>query len=80
MPELAIEKIKEKLLDRNTLVEQKKSQKWKKISGWDIAQIITKGLSKFTGRKVEVKPFYNDEGAVTAYALSAGGFQLSRGR
>lgn len=79
-PELAVEKIKEKLLDKNTIAAQKKSQRWKKISGWDIAQIITRGISKFTGRKVEVNPYYNDEGNVIAYAVSAGGFQLSKGR
>jgi hypothetical protein len=29
---------------------------------------------------VEVKPYYNDEGNVTAYALSAGRFQFSKER
>ena len=78
--ELAVEKLKEKLLDKNTIVEQKHGKRLKKISGWDIAQIITKGISKFTGRKMEVKPYYNNEGSLTAYAVSAGQFQFSRGR
>ena len=80
LPELAVEKIKETLLDKNSVRAQKKSGRLKKINGWDIAQIITRGISKFTGRKVEVKPYYNDEGNVTAYALSAGRFQFSKER
>ncbi len=78
--ELASEKIKEKLLDNNTLAEQKKSGRLKKIGGWDIAQIITNGISKLTGRHLKVEPYYNEEGTVTAYALSAGEFQISKGR
>ena len=78
--ELAVEKIKEELLDKNAIVAQKKSGRLKKISGWDIAQVFTSGISKLTGRDLELKPFYNDEGNVTAYAISAGDFQISRGR
>ena len=77
--QLAAEKIKEKTLDDNTLAMQKKSGRLKKFSAWDMAQIITKGISKITGRNIEVKPTYNDEGAVTAYALGDG-LEVSRGR
>ncbi|MDO9187953.1 MAG: hypothetical protein Q7W13_18240 [Bacteroidia bacterium] len=80
IPELAVEKIKEKLLDKNAIAAQKKSGNLKKVTGWDIAQVLTTGISKLTGREVELKPYYNDEGAVTAYALNAGAFQISRGR
>jgi hypothetical protein len=80
IPELAVEKIKEKLLDKNAIAAQKKSGNLKKVTGWDIAQVLTTGISKLTGREVELKPYYNDEGAVTAYALNAGVFQISRGR
>jgi hypothetical protein len=78
--ELAVEKVKEKLLDRNAFAAQKKAGRLKKITGWDIAQMITSGISKLTGRHVEVKPYYNEEGAVTAYALSAGSFKISKER
>lgn len=78
--QLAAEKIKEKTLDDHTLAIEKKSGRLKKFSGWDVAQIITKGISKLTGRNIEVKPTYNEEGAVTAYALGAGGFEFSKGR
>lgn len=78
--QLAAEKIKEKTLDDNTLSMQKKSGRLKRFSGWDIAQIITKGISKITGRNIEVKPTYNEEGVVTAYALGASGFEFSKGR
>ena len=78
--ELAVEKIKEKLLDKSTVVVQKKNGRLKKITGWDIAQVFTSGISKLSGRDVELKPYYNEEGTVTAYALSAGDFQISRGR
>lgn len=77
--ELAAERIKEKLLDENDVYEQKESGRLKKISGWDIAQIITKGISKFSGRKFELKPYYNDRGSVTSYELIAGEFKLSKG-
>ena len=80
LPELAVEKIKEILLNKNSILEEKKNGRLKRISGWDIAQIITTGISKFIGRKVEVKPYYNDEGNVTAYAVSAGRFQFLKER
>ena len=75
----AVEKIKEKLLDKNSIASQKKSNRLKKINGWDIAQMVTSGIRKLTGRKLEVKPYYNNEGDVTAYAVSAGRFQISSG-
>ncbi|MGZ4035693.1 MAG: hypothetical protein ACXVP4_12575 [Bacteroidia bacterium] len=70
--EIAVEKIKEKTLDENTLASQKKNGRLKRFSGWDFAQIVTKGISKLTGRDLEVKPTYNDDGDVTAYALGNG--------
>jgi hypothetical protein len=76
--ELATEKIKQKLLDENSIAEQKKTGQFKKMSGWDIAQLFAKGVSKVSGKKVEVIPRYNNEGDVTAYALTAGAFQLSK--
>ena len=77
--ELAAEKFKEKTLDEETIAEQKKNGRSKRFTGWDLAQIVTRGISKVTGRNVEVKPTYNDEGVVTAYALG-GGVQVSRGK
>lgn len=78
--QIAAAKIKEKTLDPEALEIEKKTGKLKKLSGWDIAQIVAKGVSKITGKKVEAKPKYNEEGEVTAYALGAGGFQISRVR
>jgi hypothetical protein len=78
--EIVAAKVKEKTLDADVLAAEKKNGKIKKISGWDVVQIIAKGASKLTGKKVEAKPTYNEEGEVTAYALGAGGFQFSRGR
>ncbi len=78
--DLAVEKIKEKLMDKNAIVAEKKSGRLKKINGWDIAQVFTSGISRLTGRDIELKPYYDEEGTVTAYALCAGEFQISRGR
>jgi hypothetical protein len=78
--QMAAAKIKEKTLDPETLEIEKKNGRLKKINAWDIAQIVAKGVSKVTGKKVEAKPQYNEEGEVTAYALGAGGFQISRAR
>lgn len=78
--QIAAAKIKEKTLDPEVIEIEKKNGRLKKISGWDIAQILAKGVSKATGRKIEAKPKYNEDGEVTAYALGAGGFQISRGR
>ena len=77
--ELAAQKIKEKTLDEQTIAAQKKNGRSKRFTGWDVAQIVTRGISKVTGRNVEVKPTYNDEGAVTAYALG-NGIEHSKGR
>lgn len=78
--EIVAAKVKQKTLDADVLAAEKKNGKFKKISGWDVVQIIAKGASKLTGKKVEAKPTYNEEGEVTAYALAAGGFQFSRGK
>ncbi len=78
--ELAAATIKEKTLDDHALTIQKKTGRIKKLSGWDLAQIAAKGFNKLTGRNVEVKPTYNDQGDVTAFAIGAGEFQISRGK
>ena len=51
----------------------------KKFTGWDLAQLITRGASKLTGRNLEVKPTYNDNGEITAYAFG-NGIEISKGR
>jgi hypothetical protein len=78
--QMAATKIKEKTLDDDVLAVEKKSGRLRKLTGWDVAQIVAKGVSKVTGKKVEAKPTYNDEGEVTAFALGAGAFQISRGK
>jgi hypothetical protein len=80
LAQIAAARIKEKTLDPEVLAMQKKSGRLKKFSGWDALQLLAKGVSKVTGRNVEAKPTYNEEGEVTAYALGAGGFQISRGK
>lgn len=80
MRELAAIKIKEKTLDKTSFAAEKKNDRLKKFSAWDFAQIITKGISKISGHNIEVKPTYNDEGDVTAYALGIGGVEISRAR
>ena len=79
LKEVVAQKLKEKTLDDESLAVQKKNGRSKRFTGWDLAQIVTKGISKVTGRDVEVKPTYNDAGDVTAYALG-GGFQVMRGK
>lgn len=79
LKEVVAQKLKEKTLDDESLAVQKKNGRSKRFTGWDLAQIVTKGISKVTGRDVEVKPTYNEEGDVTAYALG-GGFQVTRGK
>lgn len=76
--ELAAEKIKEKLLDEETLLVQKQNGQSKRLNGWDIAQIVTKGVSKLSGRKLELKPKYDNDGSVSSYAFSAGEFRISK--
>lgn len=79
LKEVFAQKLKEKILDEESLAVQKQNGRSKRFSGWDFAQIVTRGISKVTGRDVEVKPTYNDNGDVTAYALG-GGFQVTRGK
>lgn len=71
-------RLKEKLVGKDELEEENKNNTPNKISGWDIAGAFAKGLSKVTGKKIEIKPQYNSEGNVTAYALSAGKLEFSR--
>lgn len=78
--QLVATKIKENTLDANTVAMQKKNGRLKKLNGWDVLQMAARGISKLTGKKVEVKPTYNEEGDVTAYALGAGGFEFSKGK
>jgi hypothetical protein len=80
LKEMAVAKIKEKTMDESVIDRQKKNGKMKKMSGWDLAQIVAKGISKLTGKDVNVEPTYNDAGDVTAYALNAGKLGFSRGR
>jgi len=79
LKEVVAQKLKEKTLDEESLAVQKQNGRVKRFTGWDLAQIVTRGISKVTGRNVEVKPTYNDEGDITAYALGDG-FQVSRGK
>jgi hypothetical protein len=80
LAQIAAAKIKEKTLDAEVLAMEQKTGRMKKFSGWDALQVIAKGVSKLTGKKVEAKPTYNEEGEVTAYALAAGGFQITRAK
>lgn len=77
--ELAVEKLKQKTLDEASLEAQKKSGRDKRFNGWDFAQIVTRGVSKLIGKNVELKPSYNNDGDVVAYALG-NGVEISRGR
>ncbi|MCW3083567.1 MAG: hypothetical protein JWP12_933 [Bacteroidetes bacterium] len=78
--EIAATKIKQKTMDEDALKNEKKFGKLNKFSGWDALQVVAKGVSKLTGKKVEVKPTYNDEGEVTAYAFNAGKIGFSKER
>ncbi len=80
LKEMAVAKIKEKTMDETVLDNQKKNGKMKKMSGWDLAQIVAKGISKITGKDVNVEPTYNDAGDVVAYALNAGKLSFSKAR
>lgn len=51
----------------------------KKISGWDIAGVLAKGLSNLTGKRIEVKPQYSEDGNLKAYALGVGKLEFSKG-
>ena len=79
LKEVVAQKLKEKTLDDESVAIQKKNGRVKRFNGWDLAQIVSREISKITGRNVEVKPTYNDDGDVTAYALG-GGVQITRGK
>jgi hypothetical protein len=78
--DLLASKLKEKLIGKDKVGAAQKTASSNKITGWDIAGVFAKGLSKITGKKVELKPQFNEQGAVTAYALSAGKLEFTRGR
>jgi hypothetical protein len=78
--DLLASKLKEKLMGKDAVEKEKETPSAAKITGWDIAGIFAKGLSKITGKKVEVKPQFNEQGNITAYALSAGKLEFSKGR
>jgi hypothetical protein len=78
--DLLTSKLKEKLMGKDAVEKEKETVSPAKITGWDIAGIFAKGLSKITGKKVEVKPQFNEQGNITAYALSAGKLEFSKGR
>lgn len=72
--DLFASKLKEKLIGKNAAEKSNSS----KLNGWDIAGFFAKGLSNLTGKKIAIKPQYNKEGEVTAYAFSAGKIEFSR--
>lgn len=67
-------KLKEKLIGKDAVSEEAPA----KISGWDVAGVFAKGLSNLTGKKIALKPKFNKQGEVTAYAFSAGKMEFSR--
>jgi hypothetical protein len=80
LAQMAAEKLKQKTLDPETIAQQTKAGKMKRLTGWDVMQIVAKGVSRVTGQDVGVKPTYNEEGEVTAYAFNAGKLGFSRDR
>ncbi len=81
LKEMAAAKIKEKTLNDATIDNQKKNGRLKKFNLWDAAQVVANGISKIAGKEViKVNPEYNEQGNVTAYALGAGGFEISKGK
>ncbi|MBN8696154.1 MAG: hypothetical protein J0L87_06465 [Bacteroidetes bacterium] len=80
LKEMAVSKIKQKALDEDEALQQKKTGRYKKLSGWDLAQLVAKGVSKLTGKDINVDPSYNEQGEVTAYALNAGKLAFSVGK
>ncbi len=80
LKEMAVSKIKQKALDEEDALQQKKAGRYKKLSGWDLAQLVAKGVSKLTGKDINVDPSYNEQGEVTAYALNAGKLAFSVGK
>ena len=73
-------KLKEKLTGKDPLQEESPAHASKKIDGWEIAGVFAKSLSRLTGKRIEVKPEYNEEGNIKSYALSAGKLEFSRVR
>lgn len=71
-------KIKEKFVEKDVADPNKKTDSSTKISGWDIAGVIANKLSNITGKRIEVKPQFNDEGNLKAYALGVGKLEFSR--
>lgn len=63
--QLAVSKFKEKALTNKSYAEAKKSGRDKKLNGWDVLSAVAKGVSKVTGKKVEVE-HTSSEGEVTA--------------
>ncbi|MCC6837504.1 MAG: hypothetical protein IT234_03090 [Bacteroidia bacterium] len=80
LKEMAVSKIKQKALNEEEALQQKKTGRYKKLSGWDLAQLVAKGVSKLTGKDINVDPSYNEQGEVTAYALNAGKLAFSVGK
>ena len=66
-----------------SLSQQEKSNPVLKTSihnGWALAQALAKRLSKATGRIFTIKPKFAEDGTLTAYALQAGNFEMSRNK
>jgi len=81
LKEMLFTKVKEKVMDEETIENQKKSGRWKKFNLWDAAQVVAKGISRITGKEViKVQPQYNEQGDVTAYALGTKGIEISKGK
>ena len=57
--------LKEEMADENSYKEAKTKFTW-----YDAAQLTCKGLSKLTGRKLNVKKQYDDDSEVIAYQLN----------
>jgi len=52
----------------------------KKITLWDIAKALTKGLSKLTKKDIQLKTVENEKGEVTAFQFNAEDFKFSKYR
>lgn len=75
--DLFANRLKEKLIGKEEVPDQEKD-KPAKLSGWDIAGVFAKGLTNLTGKKIAIKPQFNKEGEITAYAFSAGNLEFSK--
>lgn len=80
LAQAAVKKLKESTLDPSSLAEQRQADRLKKFNGWDLLQLVAKGMSKLTGKDVEVNPTYNEKGEVIAYAMNAGKLGFTRER